>query len=42
MVPVFSWIQMGKDLVLIRARYFIGAWALHPSGTPNLVDVAED
>ena len=42
MVPVFSWIQMGKDLVLIRARYLIGAWALNPSDEPNLVDVAED
>ena len=42
MVPIFSWIQMGKDLLLIRARYVIGAWALEPSGQPNLVDVNED
>lgn len=28
MVPIFSWIQMGKDLLLIRARYVIGAWTL--------------
>jgi len=42
MVPIFSWIQMGKDLLLIRARYVIGAWALQLSGQPNLVDVDED
>lgn len=39
MVPVFSWLQMGKDLLLIRARYFIGAWKINPSGEPNLIDL---
>jgi len=38
MVPIFSWLQMGKDLILIRARYVIGAWKLS-SGKPNLVDL---
>ncbi|XP_071951572.1 dolichyl-phosphate beta-glucosyltransferase-like [Antedon mediterranea] len=28
MVPVFSWIQMGKDILLIRLRYLIGAWTI--------------
>lgn len=28
MVPVFSWIQMGKDIILIRLRYFLGAWKI--------------
>jgi len=41
MVPVFSWIQMGKDLLLIRGRYIIGAWILS-SDEPNLQDVRED
>lgn len=26
--PFFSWIQMGRDLVLIWLRYKIGAWKL--------------
>lgn len=26
--PVWSWIQMGKDLALIWLRYKIGAWKL--------------
>lgn len=28
MVPVLSWIQMGKDIILIRLRYFLGAWKI--------------
>nr|CAG4645746.1 EOG090X0BIY [Lynceus sp. MCZ IZ 141354] len=28
MVPVWSWLQMGRDLVLIWARYTFGAWRL--------------
>lgn len=28
MVPVFSWIQMGKDIIFIRLRYFLGAWKI--------------
>ncbi|XP_061189086.1 dolichyl-phosphate beta-glucosyltransferase-like [Saccostrea echinata] len=28
MVPVFSWIQMGKDIILIRLRYLLGAWKI--------------
>jgi hypothetical protein len=27
-VPVLSWLQMGRDLFLIWLRYFIGAWKL--------------
>lgn len=26
--PVWSWIQMGKDLGLIWLRYLIGAWKI--------------
>jgi len=37
MIPVFSWIQMGKDLLLIRCRYLIGAWKI--STVANLVDL---
>lgn len=37
MVPVFSWLQMGKDLLLIRSRYVIGAWKI--STSPNLVEL---
>lgn len=37
MIPVFSWLQMGKDLLLIRARYIIGAWKIH-HGEPNILD----
>eukprot|EP00794_Sanderia_malayensis_P007010 gene7010-7795_t len=29
MVPIFSWIQMGKDLLLIRLRYIIRAWKIN-------------
>ncbi|XP_065669959.1 dolichyl-phosphate beta-glucosyltransferase isoform X2 [Hydra vulgaris] len=36
MVPIFSWLQMGKDLLLIRVRYVIGAWKIW-TGPPNLV-----
>lgn len=28
MVPVWSWLQMGKDLLLIRLRYILGAWKI--------------
>lgn len=28
--PFFSWIQMGRDLLLIWLRYQIGAWKLKP------------
>ncbi|XP_006814586.1 dolichyl-phosphate beta-glucosyltransferase-like [Saccoglossus kowalevskii] len=28
MIPVWSWIQMGKDLLLIRLRYLIGVWKI--------------
>lgn len=27
--PVWTWIQMGRDLFLIWFRYAIGAWSLH-------------
>jgi len=38
MVPIFSWLQMGRDLILIRARYVIGAWKMSDEG-PNVVDL---
>lgn len=25
-IPVFSWLQMGRDLVLIWFQYFTGTW----------------
>lgn len=28
-VPVWSWLQMGRDLFLIWLRYLIGAWKIH-------------
>ncbi|XP_071127375.1 dolichyl-phosphate beta-glucosyltransferase-like [Mytilus edulis] len=28
MIPVWSWLQMGRDLILIRLRYLIGAWKI--------------
>jgi dolichyl-phosphate beta-glucosyltransferase len=28
MIPVWSWLQMGRDLILIRIRYLIGAWKI--------------
>lgn len=30
-IPFWSWLQMGKDLVLIWLRYKIGAWKIHNS-----------
>ncbi len=30
LVPVFSWLQMGRDLLLFRLRYMGGAWRLEP------------
>lgn len=30
-VPIFSWLQMAKDLVLIRLRYALGAWKIEQS-----------
>ncbi|CAH1268128.1 ALG5 [Branchiostoma lanceolatum] len=29
MVPVFSWLQMGKDILLIRLRYMLGGWRIN-------------
>lgn len=29
-VPFWSWLQMGRDLVFIRLRYITGAWKLQP------------
>jgi len=31
LVPVFSWIQMAKDILMIRLRYMLGAWKIEPS-----------
>jgi len=28
MIPVFSWLQMGRDLLLIRLRYMLGLWKI--------------
>jgi dolichyl-phosphate beta-glucosyltransferase len=30
LVPVWSWLQMGKDLMSIWLRYKIGAWRMLP------------
>ncbi|XP_061752801.1 dolichyl-phosphate beta-glucosyltransferase [Nerophis ophidion] len=30
LVPFWSWLQMGRDLVFIRLRYLTGAWTLGP------------
>lgn len=30
MIPVWSWLQMGKDLILISLRYVVGAWRIEP------------
>ncbi|VDD81809.1 unnamed protein product [Mesocestoides corti] len=30
-IPFFSWFQMGKDLLLIRLRYALGAWKVEQS-----------
>ncbi|VDK31815.1 unnamed protein product [Taenia asiatica] len=29
--PIFSWVQMAKDLLLIRLRYGLGAWKIEQS-----------
>ncbi|KAL4230672.1 dolichyl-phosphate beta-glucosyltransferase [Mactra antiquata] len=29
MIPVWSWLQMGRDLILIRLRYMLGAWRIN-------------
>ncbi|XP_072301984.1 dolichyl-phosphate beta-glucosyltransferase [Eucyclogobius newberryi] len=31
LVPFWSWLQMGRDLVFIRLRYITGAWKLQPA-----------
>ncbi|XP_058483129.1 dolichyl-phosphate beta-glucosyltransferase [Solea solea] len=31
LVPFWSWLQMGRDLIFIRMRYFTGAWKLESS-----------
>ncbi|OBS71707.1 hypothetical protein A6R68_13715, partial [Neotoma lepida] len=31
LVPFWSWLQMGKDLLFIRLRYLTGAWKLEPT-----------
>lgn len=31
LVPVFSWMQMAKDILMIRLRYMLGAWKIEPS-----------
>uniref|UniRef100_A0A8C3SYY6 Dolichyl-phosphate beta-glucosyltransferase n=1 Tax=Chelydra serpentina TaxID=8475 RepID=A0A8C3SYY6_CHESE len=31
LVPVWSWLQMGRDLLFIRLRYLTGAWRLETS-----------
>ncbi|CAG5120894.1 unnamed protein product [Candidula unifasciata] len=28
MVPVWSWLQMGRDIILIRLRYTLGVWKI--------------
>ena len=38
MVPIFSWIQMGKDLLMIRLRYVIRAWKI-ADGQTEIVDL---
>ncbi|KAM7539617.1 hypothetical protein Aperf_G00000033733 [Anoplocephala perfoliata] len=30
-VPIFSWLQMARDLLLIRLRYTLGAWKIEQS-----------
>lgn len=30
MIPFWSWLQMGKDLMLISLRYVVGAWRIEP------------
>ncbi|ERE88908.1 dolichyl-phosphatebeta-glucosyltransferase-like protein [Cricetulus griseus] len=31
LVPFWSWLQMGKDLLFIRLRYLMGAWRIEPT-----------
>ncbi|CAH6779065.1 dolichyl-phosphate beta-glucosyltransferase isoform X1 [Phodopus roborovskii] len=31
LVPFWSWVQMGKDLLFIRLRYLMGAWRIEPT-----------
>ncbi|XP_068457061.1 dolichyl-phosphate beta-glucosyltransferase [Clinocottus analis] len=35
LVPFWSWLQMGRDLIFIRLRYFTGAWKLQ---SPHKID----
>ncbi|XP_010833927.1 PREDICTED: dolichyl-phosphate beta-glucosyltransferase isoform X2 [Bison bison bison] len=35
LVPFWSWLQMGKDLLFIRLRYLIGAWRLEQTRKMN-------
>jgi len=28
LVPIYSWLEMAKDLLMIRTRYMIGAWSV--------------
>uniref|UniRef100_A0A3Q1H7H8 Dolichyl-phosphate beta-glucosyltransferase n=1 Tax=Anabas testudineus TaxID=64144 RepID=A0A3Q1H7H8_ANATE len=35
LVPFWSWLQMGRDLIFIRLRYITGAWKLQ---SPNKTD----
>ncbi|XP_040005995.1 dolichyl-phosphate beta-glucosyltransferase isoform X2 [Xiphias gladius] len=35
LVPFWSWLQMGRDLIFIRLRYITGAWKLE---SPNKTD----
>jgi len=30
MVPFWSWVQMGRDLLFIRLRYLFGLWSIQP------------
>ncbi|XP_065059276.1 dolichyl-phosphate beta-glucosyltransferase-like [Rhopilema esculentum] len=38
MIPIFSWLQMGKDLLLIRLRYVISAWKI-AEGPATVIDL---
>ncbi|KAF6375913.1 ALG5 dolichyl-phosphate beta-glucosyltransferase [Rhinolophus ferrumequinum] len=35
LVPFWSWLQMGKDLLFIRLRYLTGAWKLEQTRKMN-------
>ncbi|EFB12839.1 hypothetical protein PANDA_022505, partial [Ailuropoda melanoleuca] len=35
LVPFWSWLQMGKDLLFIRLRYLTGAWRLEQTKKMN-------